>query len=429
MNKNVIAAVVVMALSVLLLVVSLGRPNREVPPELNVTETLPDSYYSSNGPQAGTSVAPSRPPVTASQPGDPGAAADPILITPTPPEPTPVTTAEATPSTMRELMGHLNNQHGQSSIDPNGDLNALPGPGALPPPPAVGVESPGVTPPPAGTGEPVAAAEGAGAGAAADQWYEVQTGDTLTAIAQRFYGTGSKYRLILAGNPGLDEYSLRVGDKIRIPAAPQEVAATSGGGTAAGAGQMYVVQSGDSYYTIARDQLGAAGRYKEIQALNGIPPERLKVGDKLKLPAAGPAPLATPPATAGATPSAGEQTHVVETGDTLTRIASQYYGSGDHWRLIADANGITDPSLVRVGQRLRIPARSGNQTATPTVAPPTAGGAGSRTHTVQPNESMWRIADQYYGRGDQWKVIAAANPHIDPDNLLAGQKITIPPAP
>ena len=43
--------------------------------------------------------------------------------------------------------------------------------------------------------------------------YEVQSGDTLTSIAQRFYGSGAKYPLIENANPGLDSYSLRIGKK------------------------------------------------------------------------------------------------------------------------------------------------------------------------------------------------------------------------
>ena len=176
-----------------------------------------------------------------------------------------------------------------------------------------------------------------------------------------------------------------------------------------------------TYYTIARDELGAASRFKELQAMNGIPPERLKVGDRLRLPAAGPSALAVPPATAGASQGAGSDTvHTVADGDTLTRIAAQYYGSGDNWRRIADANGIADPSLVYVGQKLRIPPATGGSAAPIATATPAPGGG--QIHTVQPNESLWKIADKYFGRGDQWQAIADANPDVDPDNLLAGQK-------
>jgi nucleoid-associated protein YgaU len=53
--------------------------------------------------------------------------------------------------------------------------------------------------------------------------------------------------------------------------------------------------------------------------------------------------------------------YVVEEGDTLTKIASQFLGSESEWRRIAEANGIDDPAQLRAGQRLSIPpARRGS---------------------------------------------------------------------
>src|SRR5580765_7222243 len=47
--------------------------------------------------------------------------------------------------------------------------------------------------------------------------------------------------------------------------------------------------------------------------------------------------------------------HVTQNGDSLSRIAAQYYRSAGDWRLIADANGIEDPRRLVVGAFLRIP--------------------------------------------------------------------------
>ena len=41
--------------------------------------------------------------------------------------------------------------------------------------------------------------------------------------------------------------------------------------------------------------------------------------------------------------------HVTQNGDTLSRIAAQYYRSPGDWRLIADANGIEDPRRLVPG--------------------------------------------------------------------------------
>lgn len=47
--------------------------------------------------------------------------------------------------------------------------------------------------------------------------------------------------------------------------------------------------------------------------------------------------------------------HVTQNGDTLSRIAAQYYRRAGDWRLIADANGIEDPRRLLVGTFLTIP--------------------------------------------------------------------------
>lgn len=48
------------------------------------------------------------------------------------------------------------------------------------------------------------------------------------------------------------------------------------------------------------------------------------------------------------------QEYVVKSGDTLSAIAKKYTGNSAKWREIASANGITDPRLLQVGQKLVI---------------------------------------------------------------------------
>jgi nucleoid-associated protein YgaU len=51
------------------------------------------------------------------------------------------------------------------------------------------------------------------------------------------------------------------------------------------------------------------------------------------------------------------QWHEVKKGETLWKIAEQYYGDGGLYPKIFEANKDTlkDPNLIKVGQRLRIP--------------------------------------------------------------------------
>lgn len=74
-------------------------------------------------------------------------------------------------------------------------------------------------------------------------------------------------------------------------------------------------------------------------------------------PAAAPAapaePAVAPPPAAPAAPA--QQTYTVESGDTLWAIAERYYGDGNQYMKIAQANGIANPDLINVGQVLVIP--------------------------------------------------------------------------
>ncbi len=50
-----------------------------------------------------------------------------------------------------------------------------------------------------------------------------------------------------------------------------------------------------------------------------------------------------------------EEIYVVRPGDTLAQIALRMYGDAKKYTLIARYNNITNPGMIRVGQKLRIP--------------------------------------------------------------------------
>jgi nucleoid-associated protein YgaU len=53
-------------------------------------------------------------------------------------------------------------------------------------------------------------------------------------------------------------------------------------------------------------------------------------------------------------------TYTVVAGDNLTKIAKHFYGDANAWKAIFDANRdqLSDPDRIRVGQVLKIPAKS-----------------------------------------------------------------------
>ncbi len=64
-----------------------------------------------------------------------------------------------------------------------------------------------------------------------------------------------------------------------------------------------------------------------------------------------------PPKAESATDNPYAQYHVVQKGDTLSKIAQEYYGDAKLYPQIFDANRdiLTDPDKIRPGQKLRIP--------------------------------------------------------------------------
>jgi nucleoid-associated protein YgaU len=71
----------------------------------------------------------------------------------------------------------------------------------------------------AGAAPKDAAAKSAPAPAAEFEWYEVQRGDTLSALAKRFYAKGGMYMKIFEANKDVltNPDLIKVGQKLRIP--------------------------------------------------------------------------------------------------------------------------------------------------------------------------------------------------------------------
>jgi nucleoid-associated protein YgaU len=61
---------------------------------------------------------------------------------------------------------------------------------------------------------------------------------------------------------------------------------------------------------------------------------------------------------AEAKPSGNAQEYTIKAGDTLTKLATQFYGAGDKWRKIYEANSqtIKNPDYIFVGQKIMIPS-------------------------------------------------------------------------
>lgn len=154
------------------------------------------------------------------------------------------------------------------------------------------------------------------------------------------------------------------------------------------------------------------------------------------------------PASAPAAAPSGETTHTVASGETMSKIAKKYFGNENAWRAIAKANPTVDPTSMKVGTKLRIPAAdsattktaskpaagaapSTTPTTTPTTATTTAAAAGGSegTHVVGSGDTLASIARKYYGNTKYWERIYSENKGLigsDPAALKVGQKLKIP---
>lgn len=121
-------------------------------------------------------------------------------------------------------------------------------------------------------------------------------------------------------------------------------------------------------------------------------------------------------------------TYTVVAGDTLYSIAGKY---NVPVRLLMAANKITNPYNLRIGRELIIP----DANARPYRPAPPAAGRPQNPNT--PAEPVCRGTRYTVAEGDSFYLIAqkhrininallAANPNIDPQNLIIGTEICIP---
>ena len=118
----------------------------------------------------------------------------------------------------------------------------------------------------------------------------------------------------------------------------------------------------------------------------------------------------------GEAPSEGTVYQVVK-GDTLSKIAARY---GVSWQALAEYNGIANPSLIHVGQEIRIPGASGGSVPEAPTKPQKP-----RAYTVVSGDSLSKIGGKL---GVSWRKIAQANGIQAPWVIRPGQVLTIPEA-
>lgn len=120
------------------------------------------------------------------------------------------------------------------------------------------------------------------------------------------------------------------------------------------------------------------------------------------------------PFTRFVTPTSQLETYTIQPGDTLYRIAVRFRTTVT---ALATENGIVNPSIIFVGQRLRIPNHPINSTLTPFPSQLTT------SYTVARGDTLYRIAIRFNTTVSR---LIALNHLANPNIIYVGQSLTVP---
>jgi nucleoid-associated protein YgaU len=209
--------------------------------------------------------------------------------------------------------------------------------------------------------------------------YQIQSGDTLWALAGRFYGDGRLNPVIAVINHLADPDVIVVGQELEIPYVTLR----------------YQVRAGDTKKKLALKFYHDAAMSGVYEIPNGAAQSDLIVGEWLLIPD-----LA----------EAGH--HTVVSGETLEGLAERWYGEARLWTIISIANQLPDgdpaPGTVLIQPRL------------------------NRKCTVAAGDTLWKLVEDNYGDGGADRtftlvnMVAAANFIDDPDHITVGEVIYFP---
>ena len=174
-------------------------------------------------------------------------------------------------------------------------------------------------------------------------YYEVKKGDTLWTIARKF---NTSVQAIMEAN-GLNENSiLQIGQKIVLPATLATAVERNETATTI----THIVKQGESLWLISRFY-GVS--IKSIMDANGLNENSiLQVGMRLAIPGIAVSKVASGNKVA-AVPQENYEVYHIQSGDTLWALSRRFRVSVE---TLARANGLTEKSILKVGQAIKIPS-------------------------------------------------------------------------
>jgi tetratricopeptide (TPR) repeat protein len=135
--------------------------------------------------------------------------------------------------------------------------------------------------------------------------HTIQPGESLSRLAQRYYGDYKKFHIIAEFNQMEDATRIRIGQKVQIPVVEEL-----------------------PFYAAPDDITTETGAEPATMIQEVVPVKRYIV-------------------------------HKVKSGESLSRLAKKYYGDYKKYPMIAKYNGLDENKGLRVGQKVRIPELEG----------------------------------------------------------------------
>ena len=249
--------------------------------------------------------------------------------------------------------------------------------------------------------------------ATANGYYTVKAGDTLYGISRKF---GMSLSQLVSAN-GISTSSLiQPGQTLRVVGgeSASTVVKTNTASTRTSGGN-YIVQPGDTLYSIARRSGMSLNTLLSINGLSQssviFPGQSLTVGQSDgRTVSAGYTPSKT-------TSTSG--TYTVQAGDTLYSIARR---SGMSLNTLLSINGLSQSSVIRPGQTLSVSGNASQATATQVSYQSAGSTSGNGTYTVKAGDTLYRIA---YNHGISLTTLLSINGLSETSTIRPGQQLAV----
>ncbi|WP_100332388.1 peptidoglycan endopeptidase [Bacillus xiapuensis] len=242
--------------------------------------------------------------------------------------------------------------------------------------------------------------------------YVVQSGDSLSAIARAYHTTVTQLQKL----NGLNSHFIYAGQKLKVSGKPSPVTppAAKRSPVRPAPSAAYMVKGGDSLSKIASLHRLSVAKLKQLNGLTSdliFPGQKLRVGGK---------PAAKPPAPSrkpAPKPSARSGMYIVQSGDSLSKIASRYNMSVTKLKQL---NGLRS-DLIVAGQKLKVSGQTRGNAPAPAKPAPKPAAPSVHTYAVKSGDTLGAIASRYRLSVAELKQLNG----LRSDLIYVGQKLKV----